>query len=341
MKKRPCIGIIGTGMIGDIHIKKIKEDGRADITWICSKTEKTINKKLKIHKIKNGTTDYKELLKDKSIDAVVIATPPYLHLRITEDTLKSNKHILLEKPAVTNLHDLKKLISITQKYPKQKILDCSCRHTILQPKFNYIKKIISTGLLGDIYHIHHKNILSKSFIEYNPKALWALDKNLSGGGPILDWGVYDLSFHLGILNKFPVLKNILSFKQTNLKKNKIKNAVEDHFACFLKFNKGLTYYWERGRNAYADYPNQTIIYGTRGELRFSYTSWEREEIEYYSIKKDRKTQKKVFKLKALKHDDNLALTRHFINCLLNKETPCMPVSLSSKYLSMIFKIMNI
>jgi len=57
------------------------------------------------------------------------------------------------------------------------------------------------NLTGDIYAIHHNSIghQSRPGVEYHPTARWFLNKAIAGGGPLFDWGVYDLSFHLGVL----------------------------------------------------------------------------------------------------------------------------------------------
>ena len=75
MSKKLNLGIIGAGMIGDVHIKNIRKDGRGEVTWIATRTEKTLNEKLNKYHIANGTLNYEDMLKDDSIDAVVIASP--------------------------------------------------------------------------------------------------------------------------------------------------------------------------------------------------------------------------------------------------------------------------
>jgi len=65
------IGLIGAGMIGDVHIENVRKDGRAEVTWIAARTEETLQAKMKKHQIDQGTLDYRELLNDRSLDAVI------------------------------------------------------------------------------------------------------------------------------------------------------------------------------------------------------------------------------------------------------------------------------
>ncbi|MDZ7723618.1 MAG: Gfo/Idh/MocA family oxidoreductase [candidate division KSB1 bacterium] len=271
MSAKKTIGIIGAGMIGDVHIENIRRDGRAEVTWIATRTRETLDKKKKKYGIENATTDYKDMLNDDSLDAVIIASPPFTHRDMVRACLSAGKHLLLEKPIAANWQDVQAIIQQVVGHPKQLTLECSCRHARLQPKFKFIKDIIDSGEIGEVYHIHHNALSRGTFIEYNPAGSWALQKEKAGGGAFIDWGVYDLSFHLGLLHDKPQLEQVKSFTRNGLKVYPDPNTqadIEEHGASFLEFDTGLTYYYERGSGVHFEVPNQTRIYGTRGGLQF-------------------------------------------------------------------------
>jgi predicted dehydrogenase len=344
MAKKLNIGIIGAGMIGDNHINSIRQDGRADVTWIATRSAETMKTKLRRHDISQGTTDYREILADKTVDAVIIASPPFTHLDMVKASLKAGKHILLEKPMTVNRHELQQLEKLVNRYPDQIVLECSCRHARLQPKFVKVKEMIDSDAIGDVYHIHHNHLMRSTFIEYNPHGTWALEKTKSGGGPIMDWGVYDLSFHLGLLNDKPCLNKIHSFTRGGLKMFKdphIKQNVEEHGAAYMEFDNGLTYYYERGAGVHCEVTNETRIYGTKGSLLFSFCSWDPPEIEHFYIDKNGNERLVARKVNISRHpDDNLLLIRHFFDCILKGAKPMMPVSLAAKHLHILFDILE-
>ena len=83
------------------------------------------------------------------------------------------------------------------------------------------------------------------------------------GDSMLNWGVYDLSFHIGLLSHKPQLKNIDSaiFK-SGLDKAKTQTYiydVEEHFVVLLQFSEVLKYYWERAAHNNVEQPNETLI----------------------------------------------------------------------------------
>lgn len=338
------IGIIGAGMIGDVHIDRIRQDGRGEVTWIASRTEKTLQDKRQKFSIQNGSTDYRDMLRDDSLDAVVIAAPPFTHVQMMKDCLAAGKHILLEKPMVVNPQELEELLKVVKDYPHLKILECSCRHTRLQPKFQYIKKMIDDGAIGEVYHIHHQSVSRGTFIDYNPNAAWAHQKTLAGGGPFFDWGVYDLSFHLGLLNDVPQLTDVKSFTRNGFKVFKdddFISDIEEHGAAYLEFDTGLTYYYERGSGVQAEAPNETRIYGTKGSLCFAFCSWEPADMDYYCVEKNGDEKHEVITIDIPEeHNDNMELTHHFLDVLIEKTEPRMTVEMAAKHLKILFKILK-
>ena len=338
------LAIIGAGMIGDVHIKTARADGRAEVSWIAARTQQTLNTKLKAHNIPSGTLDYQDILADSAVDAVVIASPPHTHAEMTLAALDAGKHVLLEKPMATRQEDVDAILHAVQQHPQQIVLECSCRHARLQPKFRLVKQLIDDGKLGDVYHIHHNHLTRGTFIEYNPAGAWALDKEQAGGGPFMDWGVYDLSFHLGVLNDKPQLREMQSFTRGDLKvfqDSSIQQNVEEHGAAYMQFDNGLTYYYERGSGVPNESANETRIHGAKGSLRFGFCSWDAPEMDYYFVDESGNEKQETLQVNMSLHsDDNLELMRHFLDCVLEGAAPAMTVNLAAKHLQILFQILQ-
>jgi predicted dehydrogenase len=223
------------------------------------------------------------------------------------------------------------------------VLDASCRHTRLTRKFQFIKEIIDSGKLGEIYHIHHNHLARGTFIEWNPSGAWAMDKKRAGGGPFIDWGVYDLSFHLGLLNDVPQLNFVRSFHRNDLRdvSNLVDfSDVEQHGTAWLEFDTGLTYYYERGAGVHGETPNETRLCGTQGGLRFQFPNWDSNEVEFFYAANG-EPRKEILPIDMSgAPDDSLALTTHFLDCLDGKTEPLMPVRRAAKHMEILFKILG-
>src|ERR1700690_2991923 len=141
------IGIIGTGWCGGIraeacstspwvnqlHIAEIKEDRLKEV---AAKTNPA-----------TATTDYRQLLANKDIDAIIIsATPETTHYPMAKESLQAGKHVFLEKPIALELWEADELIALA----KQKSLLFTIGYSQrFNPKFAYVKRSIQDGTIGE------------------------------------------------------------------------------------------------------------------------------------------------------------------------------------------------
>jgi predicted dehydrogenase len=340
--KKYNIGIIGAGMYGKILMRCFQQDERANILWVNSASEATTKSAAQEFGVSNWTLDYHDILADPDVEAVFIATPPFLHAEQLEAALAAGKHVLLEKPMAESPESARRIVSAVEAAPNQIVLEASCRHTRLTRKFQVIKGMIDDGKLGEIYHIHHNHLFRTTFIEYNPNGAWAMNKKLAAGGPFADIGVYDLSFHLGLLDDVPQLKSLSCFHRNDLRdmRKLVKfSDVEQHGAAWMEFDTGLTYYYERGAGVHSETPNETRLYGTKGGLRFNYPTWEPHEVEYFHLENDAPRKESFTIDMSDAPDDGLALARHFLDCLDGTAKPLMPVQRAAKHMEILFKIL--
>jgi predicted dehydrogenase len=144
--KQINVGIIGTGwcggiraetcasnpVVGNLHVAEIKPERLAEVA--------------KASGAKTATTDYRELLKIKEIDAYMIsATPETIHYPMARECLLAGKHVFLEKPIAIELHEADELIAIARKNQVKFTIGYSQR---FNPKFAYVKKAITDGSIG-------------------------------------------------------------------------------------------------------------------------------------------------------------------------------------------------
>jgi predicted dehydrogenase len=347
MEPKVKIGVIGAGMYGKVHISHFCQSERAEVTWIASRTVESMQGTQQRFGIPNASTDYCDMLSDPQLAAVVISTPPDSHAEILENALAAGKHVLLEKPMAADRAGMERILAAAARHPEIIVLESSCRHSRLQPKFRFVKDLIDSGKLGEVYAIHHNHLSPTTFIEYNPQGRWSLEKGTAGGGPFFDWGEYDLSFHLGVLEDRPELLNLSSFHQERLRSMQPGgnfSDIEQHGAAFMELSGGLCYYYERGAGVHNSVESETRIYGRRGGLRFSYLTWDTNTVRYFTAGESGQEApgEEILKVDFSNHpaDDNLALVDHFLDCLEGKAQPAMPVTLAAKHLDILMRILE-
>ena len=262
----------------------------------------------------NKTHDYQDILRDPEVDVVLIATPPHLHREMFIDTVKAGKHVLLEKPMALDMNEIDEMMKVKDEHPEVIAMECSGRHSRLTPKFRAVKEIIDSGALGEIYSIYHSSVArqNRPGIEFHPPAKWFLDKSQAGGGPLFDWGVYDLCFHLGVLGDATELEKV----ESAVLKGGLDEVdpgtdiydVEEHLMVHMRLSRNVSYYWERAAHANMESPNETRIYGTRGGIKLAYCTWDEPVIVVYDLDEGGKAREKRIELDYKGIEDGFSLT---------------------------------
>src|SRR5215510_9413245 len=95
-----CVGIavIGCGYWGPNLIRNFSEEPRAQMRWVCDLDEHKLETIRRRHPSVRTTTHVEEVLADREVDAVAIATPVHTHYMLARAALQAGKHVLVEKP---------------------------------------------------------------------------------------------------------------------------------------------------------------------------------------------------------------------------------------------------
>lgn len=343
MSKTFSLGIIGAGMYGKVLARAFRKDPRCQLRWVCSASEATTKAAASEFGLERWTTDYREVLADPEVDAIALCTPPYLHLEQFKAAVAAGKHIALEKPMANTLEATRSIAAIAAQSPGLVLVEASCRHARLQPKYRHIKSLIDSGKLGTVYHIHHRALARGTFIEWNKAGAWAMNRALAGGGPFIDWGVYDLSFHLGLLGDKAQLITLNRFTRNGLRdmsKWVDFTDIEQHGAAWMQFEGGLSYYYERGAGVHGETACETVLYGTKGGLRFQFPSWDSNRLEYfYEVQGEPRKEEILIDMSRTQSDDE-EFASHFLDCLEGKASPEMPIERAAKHLEILYKILE-
>jgi len=251
--KKIKTGIIGSGFIGPAHIEALRRLGFVEVIALADVDEKTARARAGQLNIPSAYGNYRELLKNKDIDAIHNCTPNYLHFRITKDALLAGKHVVSEKPLAMNSGESERLVSLAKKMNLVNAVDFNYR---FYPLIQEAKEMVRTNRLGKIYAVHGSYLQDWLLLEtdYN----WRLDAKLGGRSR----AVADIGSHwcdliqfitgLKITSVYADIRTVLPFrkrpkgeietfkgKQDKPKGyQKIKIKTEDYGSVLLKFDNG-------------------------------------------------------------------------------------------------------
>lgn len=164
------VGIIGCGHWGPNHIRVFDQLPDSEVIVCADKSEerakaiKTIFPKVSI------VSDYKKILSNWDVKAVVIATPTDTHFSLAKEALEHDKHVLCEKPLAMNPEECMALQSLAEQ--KKKIIMVG-HIFVFNNGINYLKRYIQAGEMGTIQYAHSERTNLGPF-RYDVNAMWDL-----------------------------------------------------------------------------------------------------------------------------------------------------------------------
>jgi predicted dehydrogenase len=153
-------GIIGTGGRGQYLLGLLKGVDTGRCVAICDISDEALAKgKMAIGGDPKTYKDYRQLLADNSVEAVLVAVPVYLHYPITEDALNAGKHVFCEKSLVFTPEEVHKFRAMyPSQHPKQ-VLQVGLQRRYSE-YYNMVKQMVDKGELGDVKFVYaqwHRN----------------------------------------------------------------------------------------------------------------------------------------------------------------------------------------
>jgi len=204
--------------------------------------------------VEKWIADWRESVKDPDINSVYIATPVYQHAEQTIAAAEKGKHVLCEKPMALNTAECTKMIDAV-KANNVRLGIAYYRH--FYPPVLRIKGIIASGEIGDVVTVQAENFENFNLSPGAPR-YWFLQKELSGGGPMMDMGCHRIEVFTNLLG--PV-------KETRAFHNNVvfQREVEDITTAHFNFENAVT---ATLISAHAvKEPRDTIrIFGSRGSI---------------------------------------------------------------------------
>ena len=160
------VGIIGTGSRGTGLASLIKQIQGIEVVACCDIIPEHLQKGMnQAAKGAKAYTDYRKLLEDKNITAVIIATPLYLHYPMSIDAIDAGKHVYLEKSMT---YDIPQALDLVKKVRNSNLVFQVGFQNRYYALIHRVKEIISQNWLGKITHFE---------CQYNRNSNWRFPVN--------------------------------------------------------------------------------------------------------------------------------------------------------------------
>ncbi|MBI5093186.1 MAG: Gfo/Idh/MocA family oxidoreductase [Candidatus Hydrogenedentes bacterium] len=252
--KKIRVGFIGAGGISIGHFQRLHETKKAEVVALNEPSQKSLENlarhcpgsdKLPVF------NDYKAMINDVPLDAVVVQSPHTLHYEQIDFCLSKGLHVLSEKPMTCTIKHANALIA-RAKQSKRILMISYQRH--FDPNFRYMREQIAKGALGEVQFV--QAIQSQEWLRA-VKGTWRQTMALSGGGQLNDSGSHLVDIVMWVTGM----------------KVKTVFAKIDNFGTEVDINSSLSMQFENGAlgsmsvigNAPSWYEDHSIV-GSKGAL---------------------------------------------------------------------------
>ncbi len=213
--------VFGTGFMGRVHTEGIRRLGNVEVAGIAASNAEKARKFGEEVGVERTTGDYRELLKDPSIDAVHVCTPNVLHFPMAKAAMEAGKHVLCEKPLATSVAEAQQLVTLAK---EKNLANCTFHNLRYYPLVQNIRRLREAGELGEIYAV--QGTYSQDWLLYDTDWNWRIDPAANGRSRCFaDIGTHwcDMVEHLTGLRITSLCADLQTFHKT---RKKPKGSIE-------------------------------------------------------------------------------------------------------------------
>lgn len=239
MKKK--VAIIGGGQIAEnVHVAHYKTRDELEIVAVCGVNEESLKSFAQRNGIPNYYTDAAKMYSIEKPDIVSVCTPNLFHFENVMQALENDCDVFCEKPPAIKADDAKKMYETA--IAKGKVLAYDFHHRFADD-VAILKEKVDEGMLGDIYFVKVKALRRNGIPGWGSFT----NKEIQGGGPLIDLGIHMLDAALYVLG-YPKVKKVTAkmFQKIGNKKSEgsfgkwdpTKFGVEDSLFSHIELENG-------------------------------------------------------------------------------------------------------
>jgi len=176
MSRKIRIGLVGTSWWAEsMFVPALRSHPQAELAAICGRNRARAEEVAANHGIPAVYTDYREMMAQGGLEAMIVAAPDTQHHAMTLAAVQAGLHVLCEKPLAMNSHDAWEMYTAAQ--------TARVKHMVLftyrwMPFFRYFRDLVDQGYVGRLYHAELRYL---SGFGRAPEYRWRYDQDRANG----------------------------------------------------------------------------------------------------------------------------------------------------------------
>lgn len=305
------IGILGSGKIAHRFMKGALETSNAQVIACAARDMCKAQDFANEYELEFVYDNFQDLVANPNIQAIYVATPPFLHEDHIRLCLNNNKHVISEKPFVPNRAIAEELFALAE---SKGLLVMEANKTVFTPTWVDIKNKLEEKAIGEV--MYAEGSYTYRFPTYDH---WVFDADKMGGG-MFDVGVYPLTVSLYLFG--------LDIERMTKMSILNEKGSDDLTHMLIKFKNHKMVSVKGGIGLETD--NHYTIYGSEGKIRCPRFS----KSPYYFLERYGSPEETV----KLEFNSEFAFEiEHFAKCIEDglTESPIMSHAMSNTILDLI------
>lgn len=262
------IAMIGTGLIGRFYTMSLKHfRGKDEIVIACAREESEAVKFTEEFGIPRYTTDMAKAIQDPEVDTVIVALPNYLHKKAVLLAAEAGKAVLCTKPLATSAEDALEMLEAVE---KAGVFHGYLEDLVYTPKTLKALESTKNGALGKVLWARSRETHG------GPHSDWFWNKELSGGGAIMDMGCHCIEIARSFIGKGNRPIEVTCWADTQVH----PIDAEDHAVGLVKYDNGSIGQFEVSWTFRGGMDLRDEVSGTEGTVWLNH--WMRTGFEMFS-----------------------------------------------------------
>jgi predicted dehydrogenase len=149
------VGVVGCGYWGPNLVRNFNSLSNCSVKFICDKKEDRLEHLVQLYPGVKANTEFDRLVKDRTVEAIAIATPVWTHYDLAKQALEAGKHTFIEKPMASGTEQCRELVELAS----ANNLTLMVGHTfIYSAPVRKIKEIVDSGDIGKLLYISSQRL---------------------------------------------------------------------------------------------------------------------------------------------------------------------------------------
>lgn len=249
------IGILGSGFVSTFYMQGLRDLAGWEVRVVASPNEANARKFAEAWDIPESTTDMEAVIDRADLDLIILGVPNYVHKDLAIRCARAGKNLVCTKPLARNRHEAKEMLDAVR---AAGVMHGYAETEVFSPAVIKAQEYVARGGIGKVLTVRSREAHS------GPHGDWFWNRELSGGGALLDMGCHTIEAARYFVGKDNPVVEVIAWGDRLYHHD--RTDAEDNAAMMMRFEGGQMGISELSWIARGGLDLRNEVYGTEGTI---------------------------------------------------------------------------